>query len=206
MMRAILISAAVAVLIGLPALAEANKVKVTGKVVDGTGKPVAHALVIMRDRESNTEVHASTDIRGHYEAMHPPERHCSIQVIPRANSGMAQAILKDVPAEEGRHMVISVHPGFLIHGRVMSGDKPLRNVRVRAVAQEGDALHDGGEATTDGHGRYEMVLTAGNKVLEVTRGHDRAGSALVQHECNVTADGALADITVPAHLLSGLSK
>jgi hypothetical protein len=206
MMRAILISAAVAVLMGLPAVAEQTKVKVTGKVIDGTGKPVAHALVIMRDHDSNTEVHASTDIRGHYEAMHPPERHCSIQVIPRPKSGMAQAILNDVQADEGHHMVISVHKGFLVQGRVVSGDKPLKNVRVRAVPQEGDIRHDGGEATTDGHGNYEMVLTPGTKILEVTRAHDKKGTGVAQHEFNVTADGTVPDITVPANLLSGLSK
>jgi hypothetical protein len=205
-MRAILISAAVAVLLAVPALAQQNKVKVTGKVVDGTGRPVAHALVIMRDRDSDSEVHASTDIRGHYEAMHPPERRCLVQVIPPAKSGMAQAILNDVPADEGRHMVISVHKGFLIRGRVMSGDKPLKDVRVRAFPHEGDSSHDGGEATTDSHGNYQMVLTPGTKVLEVTRSHDRKGLGIVQHEYNVTADGAVPDIAVPTNVLSGLSK
>jgi hypothetical protein len=197
MLRNVSVSAALALVLsaGVQAAEEPDKVGITGKVQDENAKPVQHALVIVRDRDTNEAVQVNTDRHGKYKAWHLPGTRCSVQVVPPAKTGLAQAILSEVPADEGRHVVVSVHKGFAVHGRVVAQGKPVRGVRVRVSPKSGDTIHDGGETQTDWHGAFDIVLTPGEKVFEFSE-PKRKGAGVRNLVFSVTNDSTMPDVVM----------
>jgi hypothetical protein len=196
-------------LAAFPAVAakdEQHLIEIAGKVTDERKAPVKRALVILTDRDHRTTQKTRTDGHGHFMFSHLPSGGETLQVIPAVKSGLAQAVLTDVPGDEGRHVLISVRKGFLVKGRVVSGDQALKNVTVRVITHDGDNVHGGGEDVTDGKGAFALVLTPGQKTVEVT---DITNPQLVgsyKQKYNVTADGTMPDLKVPASRPAGTIK
>lgn len=172
--------------------------EIAGKVKDEQKAPVKNALVILTDKDRHTTMETHTDKQGHFSFEHPKGGQQMLHVIPSLKSELAQAFLTEVPGDEGRHVLVCAHKGFLISGKVTHNSQPLKRVSVRVMPHDEDLVHGSGLATTDGKGQFRMVLTPGSKTVEVT---DIANQELVgsyKQHYKVTADSVMPELKVPS--------
>jgi hypothetical protein len=202
MLRKTIIAAAIFGLLAGAVQAEDEKVGIAGKVLDENNRPVKHALVVIRDRDTQATVHVVTDGHGRYAAQHVPGARCLLQVVPPEKSGLAQAILPDVPADEGRHVLVKVHKGFVVHGRTLFDGKPVRGALIRVLSDDTDTIHGGGETTTDWHGGFSLVVTPGNKIIEVSNITAPGSVGAFRTNYSVSADSTISDIALPRNVAS----
>lgn len=181
-------------------------VNVSGKVTDPQGQPVKGALVVLSDRETGLKLQAKTNKNGLFKIDHERTDFESLQVIPPQGSGLAQAILSEIPADEARHMLVSLKPGVQITGKIVSGQRPLKNVTVRVISKTKDVVHDGGETRTNGKGEFVLTITPGDKIIEVTDIQDNAVVGLFRRKQLVTTSGALPTISIPRNQTAGIEK
>jgi hypothetical protein len=174
-------------------------VKVSGKVCDSEGKPIKGAQVFLIDHDQRVKLSDKTDENGMFEIPHERVEFDSLQIIPPVSMHLAEAILKDMPASEGRHVVVNLKPGVLVSGRIVAAGHPLKGVTVRAIAKSSDSVHDSAEAVTDKKGQYELLLTPGDKIFEISDIRDNAVVGLHRQHEFIRAGGALPDIEVPAN-------
>jgi hypothetical protein len=206
MLKSIICSCLAALLLPCAAQAEVSKVGISGKVLDESNRPVKHALVVFEDRDTHVSVKTHSDGRGNIEVWHMPAARCSVHVLPPAKSGLAQVFLPDVPLAEGRHLLLKVERGFVVKGHVLCDGKPARGMKVSVTPVDGDAKHNSGEAFTDGHGAFQLVLTPGQKTFEFSDEHHPGGAIFYRQEFAVTADSAMADVVIPPTAMSGIGK
>lgn len=190
-------------LAGRVKLDKPKPVTVSGKILDHYGKPVSGAQVYLIDRENRLRLSGKSDVEGHFSIKHDRVDFDSLQIVPPAERKLAQAILKDIPASEGRHVVVNLKPGVHVSGRVVAMDRPLRGVTVRAIAKSGDSIHDSAEAVTDKKGQYNLFLTPGEKIFEVSDVRDNASVGLHREREMIRGDGTLPDIKVPPARTAG---
>lgn len=196
MLRTLVLSIGAVCLSQATAFAQVEKVSLAGRVLDEVQRPVPHTLVEIRDHTSRVQAQTKTDRAGHYTISCPVASTCDLQVTPPLKAGLAQAFLRDLPAVESRHLVVTLHKGFEIHGRVVCDGRPLSAVKLLARAEDGDTVHGGGITTTTYRGDFVMVLSAGNKVFEISDGRTvNAG-----HVVPVTRDGTIPDLWVRGDL------
>jgi hypothetical protein len=174
-------------------------VRVSGKVLDTSGNPIRDAQVFLIDHERRLRLSDRTDADGMFDIKHERVGFDSLQIVPPLETHLAQAILKDMPAKEGRHVVVNLKPGVQVIGRVLAAGHPLKGVTVRAIAKSSDAIHDSAEAVTNKKGQYELLLTPGEKIFEISDVQDNAVVGLHRVSEIVRAAGALPDIDVPAN-------
>lgn len=211
-MRPYLLAVSIAILLAPAAIAgkfkvdEPPKVEISGKVTDAHGVSVVGAQVILIDRETHQNMQAKTDKSGSFAVKHNHSSFESMQVIPPVNSRLAQAVLKDLPADDSRHVLVSLKPGVVVSGRVLSGNKPLKGVTVRAIAKSRDVVHESGETTTNGKGQFKLLLAPGQKIIEITDVRDSSVTGLYREKQMVTTGGALPDIVIPSNSTAGLSN
>ena len=179
-----------------PVYAQTERATIAGRVVDETQHPVAHALVQIHDHGDHVQAQTKTDGEGHYTLRFSPDSASELQVIPPFKSGLAQALIHDLPAIESRHLVVRLSRGFAVRGRVVCDGKPFAGARVIVSAEDGDTVHGGGTATSGYHGPFAMVLTAGNKVFEVSCSPTRSS----QHKLAITRDAVIPDLWIGSNI------
>jgi hypothetical protein len=201
----------VAVSLLTTAAAQAKKVRVddpppvsvSGRIADPEGNAVANASIYLVDRLNQLKLDARTNAAGHFEIKHERVPFQALQIVPPPGSGLAQAILKDIPAHEGRHVYVKLKPGVTVTGRVLAGGRPLKGATVRALAKVGDTVHDTAEAVTDRKGLYSLSCTPGEKIIEVSDVHDSTIVGVHKERHKVLDSCALPDISVPANRTAG---
>lgn len=212
MLKSLILLAATLVAVNVPALAgefktdTPTKVDVTGKIKDQHAQPVKGAQVFLIDRQSGQRLQAKTDKAGHFKISHDRSDFETLQVIAPEESGLAQASLSDIPAHDGRHVLVSLRPGVVVRGKVQTAGKPLKGVTVRAIPKTHDIVHDSGETKTNGKGEFSLTITPGEKIFEIIDFDNADGSGLHRETHLITTGGALPDMIVPATRTAGVDK
>ena len=190
-----------------PGLAESERtVVLAGKVMSSQNLPVAHATVILTDAETKERLFDTTDRHGQFKIAHKPTIDESLQVIPPLKSELAQVIIRQMPGEEDRHLLISAKRGFLISGRIVAGGKPMKGAEITVVPRDADTVHSGGQTATDGRGYYSLVLTPGDKTLEITGSSAKQMNGVLHQKISVTNDKQIADLTLSPPKTAEVSK
>ncbi len=183
-----------------------TKVNVSGKINNQHAEPVIGAQVFLIDRETGQRLQAKTDKDGQFKISHDRSDFESLLVIAPAEAGLAQATLSDIPAHEGRHVLVSLKGGVLVRGKVLAAGKPLKGVTVRVIPKTTDVVHDSGETSTNGKGEFSLTITAGEKIFEVIDFANDAARGLHRETHVVTTGGALPDMIVSATRTAGVDK
>lgn len=174
---------------------------VEGQVVDWRGIPVKGARVRLINKETGGSLSATTGRSGRFSIVHRPSAGCELTVLPPPGSGHAQAYLPDLPGKQTRHLVIHLHKGFAVSGRVTYDGKGVKGMLVQVrpeLAQDSrQDVHGGGDATTDGDGRFQLTLTPGKKTLTVRNERYTGLAREVKQSLAVTEDAVLPDIAMP---------
>jgi hypothetical protein len=176
-----------------------HRVCITGRVMDESKHPVAHAGVIVIDRATQSHNESTTNVAGLFKIWHDSGTAVDVQAIPPVKTGLAQSMLTKVPGEEGQKLLMTVKKGFELHGRVFRQGRPLKGINVTAIADD-DTVHGGGRTTTNGRGEFALVLTPGDKELEITDTRSGTPKVLSHSHVTMTTDNAIQDICVTGDL------
>jgi hypothetical protein len=179
--------------------ASERKVCISGKIMDEGKHPVPHTSVIVIDRETQSRSEATADAAGLFKVWHDPGTMVDVQIVPPLKSGLAQALLSRVSGEDGQKLLVSVKKGFELHGRVLRQGRPLKGINIIATAND-DTVHGGGRTTTNGRGEFTLVLTPGDKDLEITDMRSGSPKVLAHSHAKMTTDKAMQDISVTGDL------
>jgi len=155
-----------------PVEAEEEKFKISGRVVDKNGQPVSGCNVQLWEPSGAVSMSCKNHNDGEFEFKHPKSDKLTLEVLPPVSLGFAQAIVRNLPGEEDRKMIVKLHRGFLVSGRVTYKRKGLKGIllKVEPLDQglDGKAhLHGVGGGTTEKNGVFSMILTPGKKQLTV---------------------------------------
>ena len=171
-----------------------------GRVFDHAHKPITGCSVKVLDEQGDLLRIDKTGNDGSFSIEHKSCSKCMLQIVPSEDSGLATALLDNVPGDKNRNFIVELHHGFEISGRIEHSGKGLKGLIVKAVpiqvGARGD-IHGGGFAITGKDGHFMMTLTPGMKRVSIT---NSKYDDLVRHhefEVNVEAPTSLAEISLP---------
>lgn len=155
-----------------PVEAGEEKFKISGRVVDKNGQPVSGCNVQLWEPSGAISMSCKNHNDGEFEFKHVKSDKLTLEVLPPTSLGFAQAIVRNLPGEEDRKMIVKLHRGYLVTGRVTYKKKGLKGIllKVEPLDQglDGKAhLHGVGGGTTEKNGVFSMILTPGKKQLTV---------------------------------------
>jgi hypothetical protein len=179
--------------------------QVSGRVLDEMQKPLSGVQLKLLGDEKLEKCSFVTKINGEFALAHEKCKTCCLAVYPPKGSGLAAAWIDDIPGNATRNIIIQLHPGFTVKGRVVrqSNGKGLKGLTllISPVAENGsehEQVHGSGLATTSRDGRFEIILTPGVKQLSIT---NESYPDLVSHfekRLVITAEANVPDIALPA--------
>lgn len=181
-----------------PALA--HKFAVSGVVHDSFRKPVKGVQVYLWEPSNRTIIESGrSNKEGFFKLVHEECNELNLEASPDETSGLAGAIVEKISGMQDRKVIIELHRGFLVRGRVMHGDKGLKGVKVKALASDkhkGSTVHGGGFAKTGRGGYFSMVLTPGRKKIVVSNDHIEGIQKKSEREVVITEDITLEDFSL----------
>lgn len=170
---------------------------ISGTVNDHLKKPVSGAVIKVTDERDEVLSTSTTNGNGHFKLTHPACERCSISVLPPAKSRLASANLSDIPGKQSRKVLINLHRGFLVAGKVLGGGKALKGITVRASDDSGEkSVHGGGDTVTANDGSFTLVLTPGKKKLQLFNNRFPEFATQSEHVFNVIEDCRLPEVTL----------
>jgi hypothetical protein len=192
-------------LIGISCSAACAAPQVSGRVLDEMKKPLSGVQLRLLGDAMVLGCEAITKANGEFCLPHPKCKTYCLAVYPPKNSGLAAAWIDEIPGDAVRHIIIQLHPGFTITGRIIRAEsnKGLKGLTlsispVKDTDSEHETVHGSGLATTSRDGTFEITLTPGLKQLSVA--NDRYPELLEHFAKNIliTDTGRLPDIVLPS--------
>lgn len=181
----------------LPCFADRNPL-LKGKVVDQQGAPVKGAKIICRNIDGGHIVTGSSDGHGAFVLEHLPCNHMSFKVIPPMKTSLTSARFESVPGDSNKQFIVQLHRGFFVRGKVTGGNKGLKGLKLKFIAADiknkDEAVHGGAEATTDSTGDFSVVLTPGQKQIEIHNTRYPQWQEVTRQQCQITDDASLPEI------------
>lgn len=183
----------------LPSLADNNvverKVFVRGRVLDPQSNPIASAKVHLLNRDSGEVITETTDGKGNFSFQHPLCSSVSLEVVADERHRLARAQYDNLTGRETKQMVIRLHKGFLVTGKVVAAQKGLRDVDVLVASESPEeAIFGGGLSRTAKDGSFKLVLTPGPKTIKVMNNGRHDLPPVVERKIVVTADSVIPTI------------
>ena len=197
--------AAAAILILIPAFAAATTAeeeirKLKGKVVDIDGKPVGGAKIMVHNLDTHEELDGRSNGKGYFEIDHPKCTALSFDVFPPTKSELSSAHYSRVSGELSKHIIVQLHKGFRVTGRVLAEGQGIKGLEIKVVGTDAGAhatVHGGGITRTKGNGEYSFILTPGKKIFEIKNDVYSNLAPVYQHEFTITGDTRLPDMNLP---------
>lgn len=197
------IAAVVSILLAAPGWAQREEVDrevfVRGRVLDNLSKPVA-AKLLLRNKDSGEITTTVTGKNGAFSVEHPICSGVMLDVVAPEKTRLTRAQYPALNGHETKNMVIRLHPGFLITGRVVSHGKGLRDLDVVAMpdanSNADELIHGGGLSRTARDGTFKLVLTPGHKLLKVVNNTYSVLPKMTERKIVVTADGVISEIVL----------
>lgn len=181
--------------------AESESAFLKGKVLDQEGHPVGGARIVLHNEDTREESSGRSNGKGEFEVEHQKCSTISFDVFPGKKSGLSSAHYAHVSGELSKHMIVQLHKGFKVTGRILSEGQGVKGLEVRAIGQEdgkgGATVHGGGHAKTRADGEYEFWLTPGKKIVQIKNGIYSNLAPVYQHEFTISGDTRLPDMTLP---------
>lgn len=173
-----------------------------GRVLNQEQRPVSGAKIVILDEESGEQMKGESDGKGRFAVKHAACHNFSFSVVPPANSGLSRANFQHVSGEAGKHFIVQLHRGFAVSGRVVADGAGLKGLLVKVSANDqtmtnSEAAHGGGSCRTGKNGEYQMVLTPGQKIIEIKNDRYTNLSATIQQQLAVSGDTRIPDIVLP---------
>jgi hypothetical protein len=186
------------IVLGMAAEARSETVVIGGRVCDHVNKPVPGTKVKLKDADGQVLESQATDSDGRFLFEKPECKTCSLEIIPNPKKTLETALINGIPGDKPRQFAVRLERGFALHGRVVHKGKGLKGVTVRAmpteITSDKGTIHGGGTTTTDGAGRFTMILTPGDKNLTIVNDRYRELAGKITHSLTITADKDVPDL------------
>ncbi len=145
---------------------------ISGRVVDMAGKPLKSVRVNLWTKDGSVSLTSKTDGKGGFKFLHEKSPPCYLEVLPDKDSQLACATIDNIAGDTDRSIIVNLKRGFLVTGRVCSGEKGLSGLIVKVYSEQHsknptERVYGGGAVRTGRNGKFEMVLTPGRKHLVV---------------------------------------
>jgi hypothetical protein len=175
---------------------------ISGLVTDFNRHPVTAAQARILDEKGEILQSVETNAKGAFQLRHKYCISCNLEVVPDEKTGLASALVENIPGNVTRTFLLCLQQGFRVGGRVVSDGRGLKGLEVRVIAQESDQdsrrVHAGGFAKTGRDGTFQMSLTPGAKKLSIFNTKYTNLVSKYEQEFIVTADDELPDIKLPS--------
>lgn len=174
---------------------------ISGRIVDVEHKPIAKAEVKLVSEKGEIIKTVDSGMDGMFELEHKPTKKCTLEVIPEGGSGLASALIEAVPGEANRSVIVELHKGVEVKGRISRDGRGLKGLIVKVspvkAANESSSVHGGGYAITGRDGQYRFILTPGQKRLNIR--NDRYSELMAQYATNITVRDSmeLPEVSLP---------
>lgn len=180
-------------------LAAEESLMLKGKIINPDGQPVTGVKIVIHDEESGEEIKGDSDGKGKFAIKHAPCSYFSFDVIPPANSSLSRAHFQHMSGEAGKHIIVQLHRGFSVKGRVTAHGVGLKGLLVKVSPNDTsmsnvEVVHGGGTTRTGRNGEYQLILTPGNKLIEIKNDRYSDVPATARQSIAVSGDISLPDI------------
>lgn len=199
-MRNLFVLALAYVVFALPASSAVTaEVIIGGRVCDHQNHPVPGTKVRLKDSTSEEVLDsASTDGDGRFSFEHPKCSTCALEVIPSPKKALETAVINGIPGDKTRQFAVRLEHGFTVHGRVLHNGKPLKGLSIHVLPADlttnKGTIHGGAWGTTDGGGRYNLVLTPGPKTITILNDKYQNLASKLTHTVTIIADKDIQDL------------
>lgn len=140
---------------------------------------------------------------GSFELLHRPAKHCALEVIPDEETGLAMALIDNVPGDRDRNFIVELHPGVQVSGRVEFEGKGLKGLHVKVLpfreAGGHTDVHGGGFAVSGKDGKFHLNLTPGPKIVHIYNERYADVVAETTAEITVPEQAAPPDVVLALH-------
>jgi hypothetical protein len=173
-----------------------------GKVLSPEHHPVAGAKIFIHDEENGAEIKGSSDGKGKFSIKHAACSFFSFDVIPPSNASLSRAHFQHVSGEAGKHFIVQLHKGFAVTGRVVAGGVGIKGLLVKAAPNDTsmsnvEVVHGGGATRTGRNGEFQLVLTPGQKIIEISNDRYSDLATAARHPVAISGDTRVPDINLP---------
>lgn len=174
--------------------------RTSGRLVNLEGKGIAAIPVYLWEQKGELSLATKTARDGSFNFEHPPCNRLTLEILPPLKTSYASALMDDVPGDENRKLIVEMHLGHLISGRITHDGKGLKGLLVRVSPAEIDKhgsqidyssleraerIHGSGTTTTGKDGGFTLILTAGHKQLTVINNKYPRLEKTVEHSLTV---------------------
>lgn len=175
-------------------------VRTSGRLINLKGEGVANIPVYLWEEKGPLSLAAKTGADGKFDFEHPICGALTLEVLPPVKTSYASAVVDEVPGDQNHKLLVEMHLGHLISGRVAHDGKGVKGVVVRIRPIELDKhgsqidytslekavrIHGGGTTTTARDGAFTLVITPGLKQLTVINNKYPKFEKKVQHSLTV---------------------
>ncbi len=185
---------------------------VKGQVKDQTNRAVPGALVELHDRDRNRVWQTKADRQGRFEIEHERSGSLSVTVFPPAKLELAQFYMPDISGSESKTLIVNLHRGFSIAGKVVAPDgRGVKGIVVSIAPSDGagskhDTIHGGGTTVTGRGGIFNLVVTPGDKDLTLRNNRYSDLAAVETTHLTVTRDEDTGPLLLPGRVASGVDQ
>ena len=195
-----LVSAFLGLFSGQAWAAPQSVLRTTGRLVNLEGKGIPGIPVYLWEQKGDVSLVTKTASDGSFNFEHPSCSPLTLEILPPLKTSYASALMDDVPGDENRKLIVEMHMGHLISGRITHDGKGLKGllVRVRPAAldkhgsqidysslEKAERIHGSGTTTTGKDGAFTLILTAGHKQLTVINNKYPRLEKKVEHNLTV---------------------
>lgn len=175
-------------------------VRTSGRLVNLKGDGVASIPVYLWEEKGPLSLAAKTGPDGKFDFEHPVCGALTLEILPPVKTSYACAVVDEVPGDQNHKLIVEMHLGHLISGRVAHEGKGIKGVVVRIRPIELDKhgsqidytsleravrIHGGGTTTTAKDGAFTLVITPGLKQLTVINNKYAKFEKKVEHSLTV---------------------
>jgi len=141
---------------------------ISGQVRDHKLKTLGGVKVELWSEDNKISMTTKTDGDGKFSMSHESCGPCFLEVSAPKKSGLASALIDNVPGDEGRSVIVTLLRGYPVKGIVMCEGKPLKGIVVKAYSRHHysnrkERIYGGGAVMSERNGSFEMTLTPGDK-------------------------------------------
>lgn len=187
-------------LVSAVSFAQDQQAFISGRITDFNRRPLEGIEVKLFDSQNGWSKVVTSQGNGAFSIGHKQCKLCQLEVLPGPRSGLATALIRQVPGDQDRNYVVALQRGFLVQGKVSSGGKGLKGVQITVVdntqVDQGNHVYEGGTTTTGRNGTFQITLTPGRKKLLVDNNRYAELTKHSEQEITVTSDMQLDEIVL----------
>lgn len=176
---------------------------ISGRVVKD-GKPVKNCSVSLFEPDGQIAHAVKTPADGEFSIRHKEATRLTLEVTPPEKLECAQSIVENLPGSADRKLIIELHKGYLVSGRVLFRQPGRKDVGLKGFVVKVEPLdkgvdgraqvHGAGYCLTEKDGVFSLRLTEGKKRITFVNNKfsDLPGS--LSRDVNVSSDQHLGAI------------